>query len=153
MRFAAYRPEKSNPHRVRFTCGGDKIEYHSDASTKTADLTTVKCHINDVLSTPDAKNMTANLSNFHLETPTDDNKYMRIPVWVVPDTFMQEYNLEKLIVNGFLYVEIRKGMYSLPKSGRIANDRLTKFLTPHIYALFQSPLVNGSTQTERQPSR
>ena len=131
---AAYRPEKSNPHRVRFTCGGDKIEYHGDVSTKTADLTTVKCHINDVLSTPDAKYMTADLSNFYLETPMDDYEYMRIPVWVVPDTIMLEYDLAKLVVNGFLYVEIRKGMYGLPQSGRIANDRLIKFLAPHGYA-------------------
>jgi hypothetical protein len=130
---AAYRPEKSQPHRVRFTCGGDKIEYHGDVSTKTADLTTVKCHINDVLSTPNAKYMTADLSNFYLETPMDEYEYMRIPVWVVPDTIMQEYDLTKLIVIGFLYVEIRKGMYGLPQSGRIANDRLTKFLAPHGY--------------------
>jgi hypothetical protein len=49
---AAYWPKKASPQRVRFTRGGDKIEYHGEVSTKTADLTTVKCHINDGLSTP-----------------------------------------------------------------------------------------------------
>jgi hypothetical protein len=131
---AAYRPEKSTPHHVRIRCGGDRIEYDSDVSTKIANLTTVKCHINDVLFTPGTKYMTANLSNFYLETPMGDYKYMRIPVWIVPESIMQEYDLAKLVVNGFLYVEIRKGMYGLPQSGRIANGRLTKSLAPHLYA-------------------
>ena len=131
---AAYRPEKKDPYRVRFTCGGDRIEYFGDVSTKTADLTTVKCVINDTLSTPDAKCMMADLSNFYLETPMADYEYMRIPLWVVPKSIMDEYKLHDLVVNGNLYVEIRKGMYGLPQSGRIANDRLTALLKPHGYA-------------------
>ena len=39
---SAYRPEKAKPHRIRWTAGGDKIDYPFDVSTKTADLTTVK---------------------------------------------------------------------------------------------------------------
>ena len=131
---AAYRPEKKDPYRVRFTCGGDRIEYFGDVSTKTADMTTVKCLINDTLSTPGAKMMMADLSNFYLETPMDDYEYMRIPLWVVPDAIMDEYKLHDLVVNGNLYVEIRKGMYGLPQSGRIANDRLIALLKPHGYA-------------------
>jgi hypothetical protein len=73
---AAYRPKKSTPHCVQFTCGGNIIEYDGDVSTKTAHLTTVRCHINNVLSAPGAKYMTADLSNFYLETPMDDYEYM-----------------------------------------------------------------------------
>ena len=40
--FAAYRPEKENPRRVRWTLGGDQIDYTGNVSTKTADLTTAK---------------------------------------------------------------------------------------------------------------
>ena len=36
--------------------------------------------------------------------------------------------------NGYVYVEIRKGMYGLPKAGKLANDRLRKFLAPFGYA-------------------
>ena len=131
---AAYRPEKKDPYRVRFTCGGDRIEYFGDVSTKTADMTTVKCLINDTLSTPNAKCMMADLSNFYLETPMADYEYMRIPRWVVPDAIMEQYKLKDLVINGNLYVEIRKGMYGLPQSGRIANDRLIALLKPHGYA-------------------
>jgi hypothetical protein len=146
---AAYRPEKKNPHRVRFTCGGDKITYDGEVSTKTADMSTVKVLLNDVISTPNAKYMTMDLSNFYLETPMDDYEYMRIPRWVIPETIMDEYNLSSLIINDYLYVEIRKGMYGLPQSGRIANDRLTKFLAPHGYA--PVPITPGLWKHETRP--
>jgi hypothetical protein len=51
---AAMRPEKANPRRVRWTVGGDRIDYPDDVSTKTADLTTAKLLINSTLSTPNA---------------------------------------------------------------------------------------------------
>jgi hypothetical protein len=41
----ADKPHKANPERVRFTVGGDRIEYKGDVSTKTADLTTAKCGV------------------------------------------------------------------------------------------------------------
>ena len=52
---SAFRPEKSNPRRVRWTVGGDKVDYPFDVSTKTADLTTAKLLFNSVLSTPNAR--------------------------------------------------------------------------------------------------
>jgi len=57
----AFRPEKSNPRRVRFVAGGDQVQYDGNTYTKTADLTTVKVHINSVLSTPNAKHVTGDL--------------------------------------------------------------------------------------------
>ena len=66
---SAMRPEKANPHRIRWTVGGDKIDYPFDVSTKTADLTTAKLLFNSVLSTPNARFLTANLKDFYLGTP------------------------------------------------------------------------------------
>jgi hypothetical protein len=51
----AYRPEKEDPYRVRWTIGGDRIIFHGEVSTKAADITTVKAHLNSVVSTPNAK--------------------------------------------------------------------------------------------------
>lgn len=34
---------------------------------------------------------------------------------------------------GYVYVEIRKGMYGLPQAGKIANDELQRQLAPHRY--------------------
>jgi hypothetical protein len=132
---AAFRPKKANPRRVRFTVGGDRVYYDGDVSTKTADLTTVKTLLNSVISTPEAKFVTVDLKDFYLETPMDpkDYAYMCIPVSVIPDEIMLECNLAKLVHNKHVYVEIRKGMCGLPQAGRLANDRLIKFLAPHGY--------------------
>jgi hypothetical protein len=138
---AALRPEKPNPRRVRFTVGGDRIQYDGDVSTKTADLTTVKILLNSVISTPDARFMTVDLKDFYLNTPMEQYEYMRIPVTIIPDSIMTEYNLAPLVHHDHVYVEIRKGMYGLPQAGRIANDRLTNFLEPHGYA--PVPLTPG----------
>ena len=54
---------------------------------------------------------------------------------------IDEYKLGPLIHHDHVYVEIRKGMYSLPQAGKIANDRLTKFLAPYGYA--PVPLTAG----------
>ena len=58
-------------------------------------------------------------------------EYMRIPIWMLPDDIIEQYNLTPLFSNGFVYVEIRRGMYGLPQAGRLANDQLVKFLAPH----------------------
>jgi hypothetical protein len=133
---AAYRPEKANPHRIRFTVSGDRIDYPGGVSMKTANLPTVKTLFNSVISTPNARFMTTDLKDFNLGTPLAQYKYMQymqIPVSVIPESIMAEYKLLPLRHHDHVYVEIRKGMYGLPQAGRIANDHLTDFLAPHGY--------------------
>ncbi|KAI2506705.1 Reverse transcriptase (RNA-dependent DNA polymerase) [Fragilaria crotonensis] len=129
----ASRPEKVNPRRVRWTVGGDKVDYPYDVSTKTADLTTAKLLFNSVLSTPNAKFMATDLKGFYLGTPMARYEYMRIPIGLIPDVIIALYNLLPLVTNGHVFVEIRRGMYGLPQAGRLANDQLIKFMAPHGY--------------------
>ena len=51
-----------------------------------------------------------------------DYEYMRIP------ELIDEYGLESKIYKGFLYCEIRKGIYGLPQAGKTANTLLKKRL-------------------------
>ena len=46
-----YRPEKSDPNRVRLTVGGDRINYPGDCGTPTSDMLTVKLLLNSIIST------------------------------------------------------------------------------------------------------
>ena len=138
---SAMRPEKANPYRVRWTVGGDKVDYPFDVSTKTADLTTAKLLFNSVLSTPFARFMTADLKDFYLGTPMERYEYMRVPIWLLPEAIVDQYNLKPLFHNGFVYVEIRKGMNGLPQAGRLANDQLVAKLSPHGY--HPCPLTPG----------
>jgi hypothetical protein len=130
---SAYCPEKSQPYRVRWTVGGDQVDYPFDVSTKTADLTTAKLLFNSVLSTPGAMFLTADLKDFYLGTPMSRYEYMRIPIWMLPDNIIEQHNLTPLFHNGSFCVEIRRGMYGLPQAGRLANDQLVTFLAPHGY--------------------
>lgn len=130
---SADKPNKANIYRIRLTVGGDRIIYEGIVSTKTADLTCTKIIINSVLSTDGARYMTVDIKDFYLKTPMATYEYMRIAVRDIPATIMEQYNLHDLVHNGYVYVEIRKGMYGLPHAGRIANDRLVKMLESHGY--------------------
>jgi hypothetical protein len=126
-----YKPHKSDPHQVRMTVGGDRIEYPGVLATKTADLTVTKAILNSVCSTKAALYMNMDVKNYYLGTPLERYEYVRIPVSMVPGKFMDEYNLHSLVHNGYLYVEVRKGMYGLPQAGLLANVLLEKRIAKH----------------------
>jgi hypothetical protein len=129
----AYKPHKSDPHRVRMTVGGDRIEYPGEVATKTADLTVTKAIINSVCSTKAALYMNMDIKNYYLGTPLERYEYIRIPISMVPDKIMDEYNLHALVHNSYLYIEVRKGMYGLPQAGILADVLLAKRLAKHGY--------------------
>ena len=49
------RPQKEETHRTRLTVGGNLVDYPGQTYTPTADITTFKIQVNDILSTPNAK--------------------------------------------------------------------------------------------------
>lgn len=125
---AAERPHKEETKRIRCTVGGDRIDYPGNVSTKTADMALVKILLNSVVSTPGAKFATIDIKDFYLNTPMERKEYMRIAVKDIPDAIFKQYNLAPLVVNGFVYVEISKGMYGLPQAGFLANEQLKERL-------------------------
>jgi hypothetical protein len=105
--------------------GCDRVEYPSEVATKTADLTVTKAILNSICSTKGALYMNMDIKNNYLSTPLARYEYVRIPVSMVPDDIMNEYNLRALVQNGYLYVEVRKGMYGLPQAGLLNDVHLT----------------------------
>ena len=137
-----YRPEKEDPYRVRITVGGDRINYPFDVGTPTADMQLVKLLLNSIISTPNAKFMSLDISNFYLETPMKRPEYMRMSLENIPEQIIELYNLrEKADARGFVYVEITKGMYGLPQAGIIAQELLEKRLNARGY--YQSKFTPG----------
>ena len=61
-----YRSLKPNPNRVRWTAGGDKIQYPGTVSTPTAEMLTAKLLFNSVISTDNARFMGIDISDFYL---------------------------------------------------------------------------------------
>ena len=61
-------------------------------------------------------------------------EYMKIQIAQIPDEIIAEYNLKnKVHTDGFVYIEIQKGMYGLPQAGMLANKLLKRQLTQHGY--------------------
>jgi hypothetical protein len=104
-------PKKAEPHCVRFTVGGNLIEYAGNVSTPTADIATAKVVMYSVLSTPAATFSCFDIPNFYLNMPIKHYEYnMRIPIiWPIPIGIMDQYALAPLVHNGFVLVEIQKG--------------------------------------------
>lgn len=132
------RPENANPRRVQWTVGGgDRIDYPDDVDTKTADLTTATLLINNTIFTKNAHYTTADLKDLFLGMPMQEErsyKYMRIPhVDMIPQAIINQHNLMPLIHNGFMHLEIRRGMYGLPQACRLANNQLIAFSSLHDY--------------------
>jgi hypothetical protein len=59
---------------------------------------------------------------------------MRLPLSIIPDKIVQQYSLQTLVTpDGWVYMEIRKGMYGLKQAGLIANVRLTTHFAKYSY--------------------
>jgi len=125
---AAIKMHKVETYRIRFTVGGNRINYKGKVSTPTADLETIKLLLNSTVSTPNAKMLSANIENFYLGTPMHRYEYMRIPAKDIPANIMEQYNLAPLVHNGHVLTEIRKGMHGLPQAGILAYNRLVTHL-------------------------
>jgi hypothetical protein len=125
-----YKPHKKEKERVRLTVGGDRLDYSGDVATSTADITTFKILINSTLSTEDAAMTMMDIKNYYIGTPLPRFEYMKMLLSRFPEEIIQKYNLNALAVDGWVYIEIRKGMYGLKQAGLLANQLLQTRLAP-----------------------
>jgi hypothetical protein len=119
-----HKPNKAEQERVRLTVGGDKLDYSGEVATSTADITTFKILINSTLFTSHAEMMMMDIKNYYVGTPLPRYEYLRLPLAIIPDEAIGKYSLKSIAVDGWVYLEIRKGMYGLKPSGLLANQLL-----------------------------
>ena len=106
------------------------------------DLLTVKLLLNSVVLTPNAKFTTIDFKDFYLNTPMARSKYMRLKLGDLPNIVVHKYKLESKATNdGYIHVEIRRGMYGLTHVGLIAQQLLEKRLNKKGYK--QSKITPG----------
>ena len=84
--------------------GGNLINFPGDVTTPTADLITAKLIFNSVLSTKNAKFMCADIANFYLNNPMNRYEYMKLPLDIIPEEIIQQYNLRKLAHKVYIYI-------------------------------------------------
>jgi hypothetical protein len=86
--------------------------------------------------------MMIDIKNFYLNTPLDRYEYLRLKLNELPDDVMEEYGLkDKATPGGFVFVEVRKGIYGLPQAGILAQKLLKERLRAHGY--HQSKIIPG----------
>jgi hypothetical protein len=129
-----YKPKKVGKERTRFTVGGDKINYPGNCATPTGDSTLFKIMLNSIISSPGAQFMSLDIKNFYLNMLMLRYKYVHIRINNVPKEIIKQYNLrEKIDSEGYVYIEVRKGMNGLPQARILAQKLLEEQLNKHGY--------------------
>jgi hypothetical protein len=77
--------------------------------------------------------MMIDIKKFYLGTPLPRFEYMKMLLSRFPRENIQKYNLNALTVNGWVYIEIRKGMYGLKQAGILENQLFQTSLAPFGY--------------------
>jgi hypothetical protein len=119
-----YKPHKKEKERVRLTVGNNRLHYSGDVATTTADITTFKIIINSTLSTEDAAMMMIDIKHYYIGTPLPRFEYMQMFLSRFTEEIIQKCNLNALAVDGWVYIETRKGMYGLKQAGLLVNQLL-----------------------------
>jgi hypothetical protein len=135
------RPGKAEPYRIRMTVGGDRLDAFQDVRSPAVGILDTKLHLNSTIS--DAKKgaryCTGDLKDFFLCSDMKIFQYMRVHRRYVPDAIIDEYALtpDYFDAKGYVYLEIRKGMYGLKEASILAYDQLKAHLAPYGYAPFR----------------
>ena len=61
-------------------------------------------------------------------------EYMKLALACILDKIIEQYNLNTLSSDGWVYLEIRKGIPGLKQAGRIAKDQLKVHLSKFGFA-------------------
>ncbi len=59
--------------------------------------------------------MTVDIKNFYLNTPMAWYEYVRLKIDDIPKEIIMQYNLREKVNDGYVYIEICKGMYGFYK--------------------------------------
>jgi hypothetical protein len=132
------RPGKAEEWRVRMTVGGNLLDAYQDVRSPAVSLLDAKIHFNSVISDASrgARYCTCDLKDFFLQSMMKIFQYMKIHRRYIPDEIIEEYSLTPAHFDskGYLYVEIRKGMYGLKEAAILAYEQLRDHLAPYGYS-------------------
>ena len=127
---------KSEKFRVRLTVGGDRLQYPDDTASPAATLLETTLLLNSTISqsAQGARFMTLDIKDFFLQTVMERPEYMKIHSKYFLQDIREKYNINNIIhTDGYVYCNIKRGMYGLKQAARLAYDSLKKYLASHGY--------------------
>jgi hypothetical protein len=77
--------------------------------------------------------MMMDIKNYYLGTPLQPFEYMKMLLSRFPEEIVQKYNIKTLAIDGWVYIEIRNGIYGLKQAGLLAIQLLQTRLAPFGY--------------------
>jgi hypothetical protein len=77
--------------------------------------------------------MMMDIKHYYLGTPLPRFEYMKMVLSRFSEEIIQKYNLNAFAVDGWVYIEIQKGMYGLKQAGLVANQLIQTRLAPFEY--------------------
>jgi hypothetical protein len=109
----------------------------------TAEMEMIKILLNSVVSTQGAAFCSADVTNFYLNTPMEQEEYVCVHISLIPEEIIQEYQLQALINSkGHILGCVEKGMYGLPQAGILAKKLLKARLSPHCKQQHQATMIS-----------
>eukprot|EP00804_Cyclotella_cryptica_P013847 CCRYP_018164-RA/>CCRYP_018164-RA protein AED:0.27 eAED:0.27 QI:0/0/0/1/0/0.5/2/0/542 len=143
-------PKNADPYRTCFVAGGDRCNYPYEVATPTAEMLVAKILFNSIVSTPGARFMAIDISNFYLMTPLICPEYIRIKLSDLPDEIITQYKLHnKATSKCMVFIAVTRDMYGFPQAGLLANELFERSLNQHGY--FQSKYVPGLWRHQTRP--
>jgi hypothetical protein len=130
------RPQKTETHRVHMTAGGDQLDYPGDASSPAVAMLDAKLHINSTISDAHkgARYLGIDIKNYYLGTPLKYYQYIHVLAKRIPQEVWDDPRYAPHIEpDGFVNLEICRGMYGLKEAGILAFEQLVVKLAPHGY--------------------
>jgi hypothetical protein len=82
---------------------------------------------NSVISTKGARFAGTDIKNMYLETPLDQFEYMNMPITLFPANIIEHYKLNEKVLDGYVYMEIQKGMYDCHRWEYLPTNYLRNF--------------------------
>ena len=76
-------------------------------------METIKAHWNSVVSTPNAKYCTGDISNMYLMSDLVDAEYVKFNINLIPQRIINYYNLGDIAENCSVYTKINKAWFGL----------------------------------------
>jgi hypothetical protein len=77
--------------------------------------------------------MCIDIKSFYLSAALEYYEYMKIPYALFPRWTIEQYELERHVHNGYIFLEMRRAVWGLPQAGILANKKLKRKLAPFGY--------------------
>ena len=84
-------------HHTRLTVGGVLLPIDGNLSVPGATVTITKCMVNSIISTPNAKGLILDITNFYLNNKLPSPEWMSMPFNIILQELVKEYTLDIIV--------------------------------------------------------